>query len=93
MSKKHVMSYDVSDIRSYMNQNNIDNSLDINNPIKSLGIFQINVKENLWTIKMKAPQNSLYKNGVFTITLDFPQSFPNSRPELRIQNKILSSSS
>ena len=88
MSKKHVMSYDVSDIRSYMNQNNIDNSLDINNPIKSLGIFQINVKENLWTIKMKAPQNSLYKNGVFTITLDFPQSFPNSRPEVRIQNKI-----
>ena len=61
MSKKHVMSYDVSDIRSYMNQNNIYNSLDINNPIKSLGIFQINVKENLWTIKMKSPQNSFIK--------------------------------
>ena len=35
------MKLQIEDIRNYMKQKNIDNTLDINKPIKSLGIYQI----------------------------------------------------
>ena len=77
-----------------MKENEIDNNNDINIPfelIPSLGIFQI-IKDNdkymKWIIKMIIRKESPYKNGVFTITIEFPEDFPNHKPEVRIANKI-----
>ena len=83
----------LEDINNYMLKNEIKDNIDINTPIEcipSLGIFQI-IKENCnkhWIIKMLILEESLFKNGVFTITIDFHTSFPNYRPEVRISNKI-----
>ena len=41
-----------------------------------------------WTIKMIISKESPYKNGLFTITIEFPKDFPNHKPEVRIANKI-----
>ena len=87
------MKITLKDIENYMLENGIKNDIDINTPIESipsLGIFQI-IKENCnkhWIIKMLILKDSLFKNGVFTITIDFPENFPNGRPEVRISNKI-----
>ena len=83
----------LSQIKKYILENNIENNLDRYTPIEcipSLGILQI-IKENNnqhWIIKMIILKDWIYKNGVFTITIDFPQNFPNCRPEVRICNKI-----
>ena len=83
----------LSQIKKYILENNIENNLDHKTPIEcipSLGILQI-IKENNnqhWIIKMIILKDCIYKNGVFTITIDFPQNFPNCRPEVRICNKI-----
>ena len=89
------MAINLSDIKNYMKENKIDNNNDINIPfelIPSLGIFQIikdKDKDNMkWTIKMIILKESIYKNGVFTITIEFPKDFPNEKPEVRIVNKI-----
>ena len=77
-----------------MKENEIDNNNDINilfELIPSLGIFQIikdNDKNMKWTIKKIIGKESAYKKGVFTITIEFPEDFPNHKPEIRIVNKI-----
>ena len=35
-----------------------------------------------------SPKNSIYKDGYFKLTLDFPNNFPNKKPEIRFTNKI-----
>ena len=82
------LSLDV--IRDYIISNKIDNNLDTNKPIKSLGIFKIDKENNnkTWTIRIKPSKDSPYKNGVFSIKVEFPNDFPNSRPEVRFINKI-----
>ena len=87
------MKITLRDIENYMLENGIKNDIDINTPIESipsLGIFQI-IKENCnkhWIIKMLILKDCLFKDGVFTITIDFPKNFPNDGPEVRISNKI-----
>ena len=46
----------IKDIREYMKENNIENNLDTNHPIKKLGIYKID-KQNgkRWMISMKGP--------------------------------------
>ena len=77
-------------IRDYIISNKIEKNLDTNKPIKSLGILKIDKKNNnkKWIIRMKAPEDSLYKNGVFSISIDFPNDFPNSSPKVCFLNKI-----
>ena len=79
----------VEDIRRFMNENNIDKNLEDKAQILSLGIYKIDKNNNKrWIIYMKGPKNSLYKDGVFKLTIDFPDNFPNKKPEVRFINKI-----
>lgn len=75
-------------IRKYMKDNGIESVLDTNNSIESLGIYRIEKKGQKWKINMDGPKDTLFKDGVFQITIDFPDSFPNKRPEVRIVTKI-----
>ena len=83
------MNYSSWDIRNYMKENNINNNLDINKPIKSLGIYKIDKKDiNRWFIYIKGPKESPYKKGAFKLSIDFPETFPTKKPEIRFINKI-----
>ena len=84
------MRLTLSDIRKYIIDNNIQNPIDINKPIKSLGILKIMKQNNdkTWTITIKPLSNSIYNKGIYTVTIDFPNDYPNIRPEVRILNKI-----
>ena len=37
---------------------------------------------------MEGPKYSLYKNGHFSLTIDFPDIYPKYKPEIRFVNKI-----
>ena len=90
------MNVSLEDIRNFMSQNNIDNNFNINKPIKELGIYQIKEEKGIddkylskrLIIKIKGPDISLYKNGVYTIKIDFPKDYPKSRPRIFCVNKI-----
>ena len=43
--------------------------------------------DKTWTIRIKPLSNSIYNKGIYTVTIDFPNDYPN-RPEVRILNKI-----
>ena len=79
----------LDDLKNYMKKNDISNNLNTDGPIKALGIFKITkTDKHHWIIKMKGPDSSIYKNGVFTINIDFPIDFPQKKPEIKIINKI-----
>ena len=71
-----------------MENNNINKDLNTNEPIKSLGIFRIDKQENLWKINMVGPKNTIFKEGFFSLTINFPKDFPNHKPEVRFVNKM-----
>jgi ubiquitin-protein ligase len=72
-----------------MEQNKIDNNIDSNNFRKSLGIIKLYKDgERDWEVRMFGPKKSPYEEGVFDITINFPENFPNKRPEVSIKNKI-----
>ena len=85
------MNNSVKEIRQYMKENNIDNSIDLNKPIKSLGILKIEKKENnsFWIIKIRGPKNSYYEKGVFRIEIDFGKNFPSEMPKVNFKNAIV----
>ena len=86
---KVFMEWNVENIRNYMREKNIQNNLEINNSMNSLGIYKIDKTDNRhWIIYMEGPKDSLYKNGHFQLTMDFPNDYPNSKPEIRFVNKI-----
>ena len=63
----------------------------INDPILSLGVTVGLVNEGdlfHWRISLLGPQDTPYGGGLFTLTADFPDNFPNSKPEVRFVNKI-----
>ena len=68
---KFFMKWNVENIRNYMKEKNIENNLELNNLIDSLGIYKID-KTNLrhWKIYMEGPKYSLYKNDHFSLTID-----------------------
>ena len=84
------MILSLSYIRKYINDNNIQNPIDISKPIKSLGILKIMKQDNdkNWSIRINPLSNSLYNKGIYTVTIDFPNDYPNEKPEVRILNKI-----
>ena len=63
----------------------------LNDPILSLGVTVGLVNEGdlfHWQISLLGPQDTPYGGGLFFLTADFPDNFPNSKPEVRFINKI-----
>ena len=77
-------------IRKYIINNNIKIPIDISMPIKSLGILKIWRKNNdkNWIIRIAPLSSKLFKKGIFTVAIDFPDFYPINRPEAKIVNKI-----
>ena len=63
----------------------------LNDPILSLGVTVGLVNEGdlfHWNISLLGPQDTPYGGGLFFLTADFPEDFPNSKPEVRFTNKM-----
>ena len=41
-----------------------------------------------WRVTMVGPKNTPYEGGLFTISITFPEDYPNHGPEFKFQNKI-----
>lgn len=77
----------------FMVENNITPETNLDEVMKLLGIEKIDKNGNedykgQWKIIMKGAKGSFYENGIFNITIDFPDNFPQKNPEVRILNKI-----
>ena len=65
-----------------------------NNPVcgmgGSLGLCQLENGENIfeWKYIFIGPKNSLYKNGLFSIKIKFPEDYPESPPEIIFKTPI-----
>ena len=60
-------------------------------PLATLGVTAGLVKKNdyfHWQITMLGPQDTPYAGGLFFLTADFPNNYPNLGPEIRFKNKI-----
>ncbi len=60
-------------------------------PLATLGVTVGLVKNDdyfHWQITMLGPQDTPYANGLFFLTADFPNNYPNAGPEVRFTNKI-----
>ena len=59
----------------------------------SLGITVGLIKEGdffHWRISLLGPQDTPYGGGLFILTADFPNDFPDSRPKVRFTTKVIS---
>ena len=62
-----------------------------NNPILSLGctVGLPNPSDIFhWRISLLGPQDTPYAGGMFFLSVDFPEGYPNKKPEVRFTNKI-----
>ena len=62
-----------------------------NDPILSLGAtVGLPDPSNIfhWKITLVGPQDTPYAGGMFFLTADFPEDYPNAKPEIRFTNKI-----
>ena len=61
-----------------------------NDPILSLGCTVGLKNKDLfhWVISLIGPSDTPYAGGMFFLTADFPDNYPNSRPEVKFTNKI-----
>ena len=83
------MKITLNEIRKYMIENNIDNNLDTDHPIKSLCIYNIQkINDQKWFVYIKVPNNSIFENGYFKISIIFPIDFPKKGPECRFNERI-----
>ena len=41
-----------------------------------------------WKFTLSGPKDSPYEGGFFLLTADFPENYPDSKPEIRFVNKI-----
>ena len=41
-----------------------------------------------WNISLLGPQDTPYAGGMFFLTADFPDDYPNTKPEIKFTNKI-----
>ena len=62
-----------------------------NDPILSLGAtVGLPNPNNIfhWKITLVGPQDTPYAGGMFFLTADFPEDYPNAKPEIKFTNKI-----
>ena len=62
-----------------------------NDPILSLGCtVGLPDKNNVfkWKISLVGPSDTPYAGGMFFLSVDFPEGYPNSKPEVKFINKI-----
>ena len=62
-----------------------------NDPILSLGAtVGLPDPNNIfhWNITLLGPQDTPYAGGMFFLTADFPDTYPQTKPEIRFVNKI-----
>ena len=62
-----------------------------NDPILSLGAtVGLPDPNNIfhWKITLVGPQDTPYAGGMFFLTADFPEDYPNAKPEIKFTNKI-----
>ena len=62
-----------------------------NDPILSLGAtVGLPDPSNIfhWKITLLGPQDTPYAGGMFFLTADFPDTYPQTKPEIRFVNKI-----
>ena len=59
-------------------------------PILSLGCTVGLIKNNIfnWKITLIGPVDTPYAGGLFTLTSEFPERYPNVKPEVKFVNKI-----
>ena len=59
-------------------------------PILSLGCTVGLVNNDIfhWKITLLGPVDTPYAGGLFTLTADFPEKYPNVKPEVKFVNKI-----
>lgn len=61
-----------------------------NNPVLTLGVTADKVNNDIfhWKVTMFGPQDSPYAGGVFYLTIDFPDNYPQKKPEVKFTTKI-----
>ena len=61
-----------------------------NDPILSLGCTVGLANNDIfhWKITLLGPVDTPYAGGLFILTADFPDNYPNSKPEVKFVNKI-----
>ena len=61
-----------------------------NDPILSLGCTVGLVNNDIfhWKITLLGPVDTPYAGGLFILTADFPEKYPNVKPEVKFVNKI-----
>ena len=62
-----------------------------NDPILALGVtVGLPDPSNIfhWKISLSGPQDTPYAGGLFFLTADFPDTYPQTKPEIRFVNKI-----
>ena len=62
-----------------------------NDPILALGVtVGLPDPSNIfhWKITLSGPQDTPYAGGLFFLTADFPDTYPQTKPEIRFVNKI-----
>ena len=61
-----------------------------NDPILSLGCTVGLVNNDIfhWKITLLGPVDTPYAGGLFILTADFPEKYPNVKPEVRFVNQI-----
>ena len=58
-------------------------------PILDLGLLYVDNLDPLhWKLYVKGPENTVYSEGFFWYTIDLPNNFPESKPEIRLINKV-----
>ena len=59
-------------------------------PIITLGVCvgEINNDVFHWQITMLGPQDTPYSGGLFYLTAEFPDNYPDSGPEVKFKNKM-----
>jgi len=75
-------------IKYFIEQKNIDKNIDSDNFRNFLGISKIEKKDNIWEVYIKGPKNSLYEEGYYCLSINFPLLYPKKSPEVRFVNKI-----
>ena len=75
-------------IKFFIEEKKLGNNIDSDNFKNFLGILKIEKKENLWEVYIKGPKDSLYEEGFFWLTINFPLLSSIKAPEVRFKNKI-----